>query len=81
MKSELPKVFDFVVRKSFKTEEGKSFEKGFKFKSFVKTYVEQTQDGFVEMFRFIPTDGDTNLFTVACQYVKFATDEVEVKDN
>jgi len=81
MKSELPKAFDFVVRKSFKTEQGTSFEKGTKFKSFVKTYVEQTQDGFVEMFRFIPTEGETNLFTVPCQYVKFATDEVEVKDN
>jgi hypothetical protein len=81
MKSNLPKSFDFVVRKSFKTEEGKPFEKGYKFKSFVKTYVEATQDGFVEMFLFTPTDGEVNQFTVACQYVKFATDEVEVKDN
>ena len=80
MKAKLPRVYDFVVRKPFKSEND-SFEKGKKFKAFVKSFVVKSKEGWIEMFRFVSDDESFTPFETSCQNVKFATDEVEVKDN
>jgi hypothetical protein len=43
MKAKLPRVYDFVVRKPFKSEND-SFEKGKKFKAFVKSFVVKSNE-------------------------------------
>lgn len=81
MKAKLPRVYDFVVRKPFKSEND-SFEKGKKFKAFVKSFVVKSNEtGWIEMFRFVSDDDSFTPFETSCQNVKFATDEVEVNDN
>jgi len=81
MKAKLPRVYDFVVRKPFKSEND-SFEKGKKFKAFVKSFVVKSNEtGWIEMFRFVSDDDSFTPFETSRQNVKFATDEVEVKDN
>lgn len=76
-----PKKFEFVFRKSYQSED-RNFEKGFTFQSYVNSWVKQNEEnGFIEMFSFKPVDEKIPQFDAPCQYVMFATNEVEVKED
>jgi len=79
------KAYDFIARFDIKPSDptGYGIRKGTKFKAYVKPWVKQTSEGYIEMFNLTISDSPDEppyVIDTKCGNVKFLGDEIEVKD-